>query len=361
LASPALTGNPTAPTQSAGNNSTRIATTAYADAIAALKVDKSTLTTKGDIYVATGAGTVVRLPVGSNGQVLTADSAETAGVKYVTPSGGGGDVATDSIWDAAGDLVVGTGSNTAARLAKGDRFTLFGIEGDNTQKYIDPVRHFTKVVHFCLGQDASDIYMLGQCCSMWRSGGSSFTPNPQSGINSSSIKGVIMATIGTGSSENAGYSHLRNIYTLGTYTVSRGLFRYDVDMDVNNDFTIIAGLGERQTKTPEGSYFKQRYNVNSGNITLVCRNGGSETVSNGSVALVKDTWYEYMIIDDGTETTGWLSTDGGAFTQIGSAITTNRHTSGTIDGANIGFYREAIGANSVKAYFVRASIQGISL
>lgn len=31
LASPALTGNPTAPTQTAGNNSTRIATTAYAD------------------------------------------------------------------------------------------------------------------------------------------------------------------------------------------------------------------------------------------------------------------------------------------------------------------------------------------
>ncbi len=33
LASPALTGNPTAPTQSAGNNSTRVATTAYADAL----------------------------------------------------------------------------------------------------------------------------------------------------------------------------------------------------------------------------------------------------------------------------------------------------------------------------------------
>ncbi|WP_138332070.1 MULTISPECIES: hypothetical protein [Rhizobium] len=32
LASPALAGNPTAPTQAAGNNSTRLATTAYADA-----------------------------------------------------------------------------------------------------------------------------------------------------------------------------------------------------------------------------------------------------------------------------------------------------------------------------------------
>lgn len=33
--------------------------------------------------------------------------------------GGGGDVATDAIWDAAGDLAVGSGANTAARLAKG--------------------------------------------------------------------------------------------------------------------------------------------------------------------------------------------------------------------------------------------------
>src|SRR5688572_11270754 len=34
LASPALTGNPTAPTQSGGDNSTKLATTAYVDAAA---------------------------------------------------------------------------------------------------------------------------------------------------------------------------------------------------------------------------------------------------------------------------------------------------------------------------------------
>lgn len=34
-------------------------------------------------------------------------------------TGGGGDVATDAIWDAAGDLAVGSGANTAARLAIG--------------------------------------------------------------------------------------------------------------------------------------------------------------------------------------------------------------------------------------------------
>ena len=43
---------------------------------------RSILTTKGDIYVATGVSTVVRLAVGSNNQVLTADSAQSSGVKW---------------------------------------------------------------------------------------------------------------------------------------------------------------------------------------------------------------------------------------------------------------------------------------
>ena len=38
---------------------------------------------------------------------------------WATPAGGSGDVATDAIWDAKGDLAVGTGANTASRLAVG--------------------------------------------------------------------------------------------------------------------------------------------------------------------------------------------------------------------------------------------------
>lgn len=50
------------------------------------KVAKSTFTTKGDILATTGASAPTRLGVGTNGQVLTADSAEATGVKWASPS-----------------------------------------------------------------------------------------------------------------------------------------------------------------------------------------------------------------------------------------------------------------------------------
>lgn len=54
-----------------------------------LYVQLTTLTTKGDIFVRTASG-VARLAVGSNNQVLTADSSETSGVKWADAQGSGG-------------------------------------------------------------------------------------------------------------------------------------------------------------------------------------------------------------------------------------------------------------------------------
>lgn len=52
-------------------------------------VPNSNYTTKGDILAASAANTPVRLGVGSNNQVLTADSTASTGIKWSTPTANG--------------------------------------------------------------------------------------------------------------------------------------------------------------------------------------------------------------------------------------------------------------------------------
>jgi len=51
-------------------------------------IAKTIVDAKGDLIAATAADTVSRIGVGANGTVLTADSAESTGLKWATPAGG---------------------------------------------------------------------------------------------------------------------------------------------------------------------------------------------------------------------------------------------------------------------------------
>jgi hypothetical protein len=75
LASPALTGNPTAPTQTAGDNSTKIATTAYVEtAVGAATIPDADALTKGKIQLAGDLGGTAASPT-VPGLTLKADLA----------------------------------------------------------------------------------------------------------------------------------------------------------------------------------------------------------------------------------------------------------------------------------------------
>ncbi len=77
---------------------------------------KATLTTKGDLYAATAASTPARLAVGSNGQVLTADSAQATGMKWAPAASGG----MDQVFPLAGHgLLAASGTPEAFNITSG--------------------------------------------------------------------------------------------------------------------------------------------------------------------------------------------------------------------------------------------------
>jgi hypothetical protein len=85
-------------------------------------------TTQGHSYRDGTLGSLPDVDVAGalDGDVLTFDNATQT---WIPGAGGGGDVATDVIWDAAGDLAVGTGANTAVRLAAGSENHVLTIVG----------------------------------------------------------------------------------------------------------------------------------------------------------------------------------------------------------------------------------------
>ena len=82
LDSPTFTGNPQAPTPTAGDNDQSVATTAYVQTEAGLLVPKSLVDAKGDLLVGTADNTIARKAVGADGSRLIADSSKSDGLDW---------------------------------------------------------------------------------------------------------------------------------------------------------------------------------------------------------------------------------------------------------------------------------------
>jgi len=107
LASPALTGVPTAPTAANATSTTQLATTAFVQNAATIAVSdagnnavlKSLVDAKGDLIVGTADNTVGRLALGTNGYYLKANSSLTSGMEW-------GAIPTINNLDDIGDVTI---------------------------------------------------------------------------------------------------------------------------------------------------------------------------------------------------------------------------------------------------------------
>jgi hypothetical protein len=82
LASPALTGTPSAPTQVGSDNTTAIATDAFVQTAVAGRINKTLVDAKGDLIIGTANDTPGRLAPGTNEAMLVADSAQAEGLRW---------------------------------------------------------------------------------------------------------------------------------------------------------------------------------------------------------------------------------------------------------------------------------------
>ena len=88
--------------------------------------------TDGQIITWAADATATAVGPGTDGQVLTSTGAGSPPA-FEDATGGSGDVATDTIWDAKGDLAVGTGANTASKLTVGTNdYVLTADSGEAT-------------------------------------------------------------------------------------------------------------------------------------------------------------------------------------------------------------------------------------
>ena len=78
--------------KSTGNIYTKINSTTWSldTSLLADAIKKQIVDAKGDLIVATAADVVARLAIGTDGQVLTADSTQASGMKWAAAGGGGG-------------------------------------------------------------------------------------------------------------------------------------------------------------------------------------------------------------------------------------------------------------------------------
>lgn len=274
----------------------------------------ATLTTYAPLFGGTtGTGAIQSGTVGTSGQVLTSNGAGV--LPTFQAAGGGGSVATDTIWDAAGDLAIGTGSNTAARLAIGP-FGSSLVSISTTSEWVHPTTHLYLWDHFDGG--VSSPYSLG-----WQSIGSGGAIGQKAA--ETGAQGILALDTTTSATTARGINRGGNSVLPG-----QGLFvmewrvRMPTISTALEKFVVRIGFHDATSSTVpvDGVWFEVDEGVNSGQWQLKASSNSTATTTNSVSAPAANTWYKLRVDINAAGTSAEFFIDGSSVGTVASNIPT---------------------------------------
>ncbi|WP_374075464.1 tail fiber protein [Bdellovibrio bacteriovorus] len=258
----------------------------------------SPLTTKGDILTRDGTNNI-RLPVGTNGQVLSANSAQASGLQWITPTNG-----TVTNVTGTAPIVVATGSTTpaisindATTGAKGAVQVGAGIAVSSGTISADPA-NFPSAVPVSKGGTGATSLTANRLLASNGTGSAVTTFNCAVGqmISFDATGLMICSTFTTGSVFLNGGNSFAGTATLGTNDAQSLVLETANTARVTIDSSGKVGIG---TGTPDS-----RFTVTSAGNTLsdyTARFQSSGTVAGaGGILFDQNSTYAYKLHTTGT-------------------------------------------------------------